>query len=156
MSSAYRRKKEASTKCGHLISQPHNTELKLSVKPFIVRTKKVSEELREKLVEWIMKNPNVHEFPIARDILLITDAEYGVKRRVPKLLLECSMSQLHNDIISSPDDGSLLVSIHANTNDEIISDTMLRSLAPTQLHPMIDHHKMMCGCAIRNTSKYFQ
>ena len=41
-------------------------------------------------------------------------------------------------------------------NDVIISDTMLRSLAPPQLCPMTDNHKMMCGCAICNTSKYMQ
>ena len=33
---------------------------------------------------------------------------------------------------------------------------MIRFLAPPQLRPMKDHHKMMCGCAICNTSKYFQ
>ena len=49
--------------------------------------KKVCKELRQKLVDWIMKKSNVRESPIARDTLLITDAESGVKRRVPKLLL---------------------------------------------------------------------
>ena len=38
-----------------------------------------------------MKILNVREPPIARDTLLITDAEYGLKQRVPKLLLECSI-----------------------------------------------------------------
>ena len=38
----------------------------------------------------------------------------------------------------------------------IISDTILHYLAPTQLRPMIDHQKMMCGCVIFNTSKHFQ
>ena len=33
---------------------------------------------------------------------------------------------------------------------------MLRSLAPPQLRPMTDNHKMMCGCAICYTSKYMQ
>ena len=33
---------------------------------------------------------------------------------------------------------------------------MLHSLAPPQLRPMKDNHKMMCGCAICNTSKYIQ
>ena len=33
---------------------------------------------------------------------------------------------------------------------------MLCSLAPPQVRPMIDNHKMMCGCAIFNTSKYMQ
>ena len=38
----------------------------------------------------------------------------------------------------------------------VISDTMLRSLAPPQLRPMTHHHKMVCGCVISNTSNYFQ
>ena len=66
------------------------------------------------------------------------------------------MQQLHNELIASPDDGGLLGSRHAEKNDVIISDTMLRSLAPTQLRPMTDNHKMMCGCSICNTSKYTQ
>ena len=116
--------------------------------------KKVSKTLRQKLVDWITKNSNVHESTIAHDNLLITDAEYGVKRRVPKLLLECSMQQLHNEIIASPDDGCLLVDRNADTNDVIISDTMICSLAPPQLLPMTHHHKIMCGCAIYNISNH--
>ena len=33
---------------------------------------------------------------------------------------------------------------------------MLRSLAPPQLRPMAENHKMRCGCDICNTSKYMQ
>ena len=66
------------------------------------------------------------------------------------------MQQLHNELIASPDDVGLLGARHAKTNDVIISDTVLRSLAPFQLRPMTDNHKMMCGCSICNTSKYMQ
>ena len=66
------------------------------------------------------------------------------------------MQQLHNELIASPDAGGLLGSINSDTNNVIVSDTMLRYLAPPQLRPMTDHHKMMCCCAICNTSKYFQ
>ena len=103
-----------------------------------------------------MKNSNVCLSPITRDTLLIADADSKVKRRVPKLLLECSMRLLHNELIASPDDGGLLGARYAITNDVIVSDTMLRSLAPPQLCPMTDNHNMMCGCAICNTSKYMQ
>ena len=103
-----------------------------------------------------MKNSNVCESLIASDNLLITDAESGVKWRMPKLLLECSMQHLPNEIIASPDYGGSLGSRHANTNDVILSDRMLCSLAPSQLRPMTDDHKMICGCAICNTSKYSQ
>ena len=101
-----------------------------------------------------MKNSNVLQSPITRDTLLTADADTKVKHRVPKLLLECSMRQSHNELIASPDDGGLVGARHAITNDVIISDTTLRSLAPPQLHPMTDNHKRMCGCVICNTSKY--
>ena len=112
--------------------------------------------MRQELVDWIMKHSNVRKSPISRDTLRITDAESGVKHRVPKLLLECSMRQLHNELIVSPDDGGLLGAKYAKINDVISSDTMLRYLAPPQLIPITDHHKMMCGCAICNASNYFQ
>ena len=92
--------------------------------------------------------------PMIRDTLLITDADTKVKRRVPKYLLGCSMRQLHNELIASPEDGSLLGARHADKNYVIISDTMLSSLSPPQLRPMTDNHKMMCGYAICNTFKY--
>ena len=101
----------------------------------------VSKALRQEIVDWIIKNSNVRESPIARDTLLIADADTKVKLRVTELLLECSMRQLQNEIIASPYDGGLLGIRHADTNDVIISDTMLCSLAPPQLHPMTDNHK---------------
>ena len=83
-----------------------------------------------------MKNSNVRQSPITSDTLLFTDADTKVKRRLPKILLEYSMRQLHNELIASPDDGGLVGARHAEKNDFIISDTMLRSLAPPQLRPM--------------------
>ena len=121
--------KKASTKRGNLIDQVHNTEVKWSIKPCIVWTKKVSKALRQKLVEWTMKNSNVRESPIACDILLITDAESEVKRRVPKLLPLCSMQQF-----------TMRSSLHQMMEVYLDPDTPI---------------KMMCGCAICNTSKYF-
>ena len=92
--------------------------------------------MRKETVDWTMKNSNVRQSPITCDTLLITDVDIKVKRRVPKLLLECSMRLLHNDLIASPDYGGLVGDRYAITNDVIISDTMLRSLAPPQLRPM--------------------
>ena len=66
------------------------------------------------------------------------------------------MRQLHNELIASPDYGGLNGSRHANTNDVIISDTMIRSLEPPRLRLMTYHHKIMCGCSICNNLKYSQ
>ena len=63
---------------------------------------------------------------------------------------------MKNDLITSPDDGCLIGVRHADKNDVTISGTMLRYLAPPQLRPMADNHRIMCGCAICNTSTYFQ
>ena len=79
--------KTASTKRGHLIAQVKNIAVKWSIKPCIVRTKKLSKALRQELVDWIMKNSNVSHSPITLDTLLIADADSKVKRMVPKLLL---------------------------------------------------------------------
>ena len=84
-----------------MISQVNNTAVKWSIKPCIVITKKVSKALRKEIVDWILKKSNVCQSPITRDTLLIVDADFKVKRRVPKLLLECSMLQLHNELIVS-------------------------------------------------------
>ena len=77
---------KASTKRGHLIAQVKNTSVKCSIKPYIVGTKKGSRVLRQELVDWIMKNSNLRQSPIARDTLIIVDVGNKVKRRVPKLL----------------------------------------------------------------------
>ena len=103
-----------------------------------------------------MKFFNVGQPPITHDTLLISDTDTKVKRRVPKPLLECSMRQFHNELIASPDNGGLVGSRNDIANDVIISDTMLRSLAPPQLRPTAYNHKMMCGCATCNTSKCIQ
>ena len=81
--------------------------------------------MRNETFDWIMKNSNVRQYPINCDTLLIADAYTKVKLRVPKLLLECYIRQLHNEHIASPDDGGLFGAIHAITNDVIINDTML-------------------------------
>ena len=83
-----------------------------------------------------MKNSNVRQSTITHDTLLIADADTKVKRRLPKILLEWSMRQLHNELIASLDDGGLLGARHAEINDVIISDTMIRYLAP---HWIVDH-----------------
>ena len=54
-SSAYRQQRKASTKRGHLIAQVKNTSVKWSIKPRIVRTKKIGKALRKETVDWIMK-----------------------------------------------------------------------------------------------------
>ena len=50
-SSAYRQQIIASTKRGNLIAQVKNTSVKWSIKPCIIRTKKISKSLRQEIVD---------------------------------------------------------------------------------------------------------
>ena len=56
-----------------------------------------------------------------------------------------SVRDLHNSLVSDPNDGGL-----KDARDEdgkiIISDSTLRSLLPPQLKQISERYKMMCGC----------
>ncbi len=67
----------------------------------------MDEALIQKVVDWVLRNSNVRESPIARDSLLIDEDGEGIKTRVPKLLLECSVRELHNELISAVAEGGL-------------------------------------------------
>jgi hypothetical protein len=155
-STAYRWKTKLGAKRGKLLSERYNPKVKWSILPRTLRPKKVSDTLRALVVEWILKNSNVRQSPIVNDSLLIKNNETGQKERVPKLLLECSMRQLHNELLASPQDGGLAGARDVVTKEAVISDTMLRSIAPPQLRQMSDRHKLMCGCEYCTTSKYLQ
>ena len=64
---------------------------------------------------------------------------------VPKFLLQVSVRELHNSLVSDPNDGGI-----KDARDEydniIISDSTLRSMLPSQLKKMATQYKVMCGC----------
>ena len=64
---------------------------------------------------------------------------------VPKLLLQVSVRELYNNLISDPDDGGTKEAIYSD-NSIIISDYTLRSLFIPQLKEMSAKYTVMCGC----------
>ena len=64
---------------------------------------------------------------------------------VPKLLLQVSVRELHNSLVSDPNDGGL-----KNARDEdgkiTFRDSTLHSLLPPQFKQMSARYKIMCGC----------
>ena len=92
---------------------------------------KVSPSLRKKVVDWILKHPNVVQSPICNDKVFVKNRSTGEKEKVTKLLLECSVRELHNDLISPPPTG-LKEAVGPN-GDTLISDTRLCSLLPENL-----------------------
>ena len=95
-----------------------------------------------------MKNSNVRESPIARDTIIITDAESRVRWRVPKLLLECFMRQLHNELIASPDDGGLLGSRQTFFISNIVSIVSYPSKKTDQNEVHASKYLLQCSRSI--------
>ena len=87
--------------------------------------------------------------------LKIPDPEnQNQKIKAGKLLLQVSMRELQNDLLS---DGSLGLKEARDKNGKVlISDTALRCLRPPQVKPMTARHKVMFGCEIHITIKQQQ
>ena len=64
---------------------------------------------------------------------------------VPKLLLHVSIRELHNILVSDPNDGGLKYAMDEDDNI-IISDYTFLSLLPPQLKQMSAQYKIMCCC----------
>ena len=64
---------------------------------------------------------------------------------VTKLLLQVSVRELHNSLVSYPNYGGLKVAKDEDDNS-IISGSTLRSLVPPQLKQMSARYKVMCDC----------
>ena len=64
---------------------------------------------------------------------------------VPKLLIQVSVRELHNSLVSDPNGGGL-----KDARDEdgkiIITDSTLHSLLTPHLKQMSTCYKIMCGC----------
>ena len=76
-----------------------------------------------------MHHPQVVQSPIVNDCLKLNIDGDTELQLVPKLLLQVSVRELHNIIVSDTDDGGLKEAIDAD-NNIIISDSTLYSLLP--------------------------
>ena len=79
----------------------------------------------------------------------------GKKVTIGKYLLEISFREPHNDMNKPVTKGGLEGAID-DDGKQILSDTMLRSLLPTNMRRMTERHKMMCGCEVCITPKRLQ
>ena len=94
---------------------------------------------------WITRPPQVVQSPISNNCLKVVLDDQSEPQLVPKLLLQVSVRELNNSLVSDPNDVGL-----KDARDEdgkiIISDSTFRSLLPPQLKPMSARYKIMCGC----------
>ena len=92
---------------------------------------------------WITSHPQVFQSPISNDCLKVMLDDQTEPQLVPIFLLMVSVRELHNSLVSDPNDGGLK---YARDEDGkiIISDSTLRSLLPPQLKKMSARYKVMC------------
>ena len=82
--------------------------------------------------------------PITDDTILVIDELTGKKnKRVGKLLLTCSVRELHNNLIKDVNDCSWKGIW--NDNKILVSETGLRSFLLDQLKIFKPRYKKMCG-----------
>ena len=92
----------------------------------------LSMHIKHNLYAWKTRHPQVFQSPIYNYCLKFMFDDYTETQLVPKLLLQVSVRELNNSLVSDPNDGVL-----KDARDEygkiIISDSTLRSLLPPQL-----------------------
>ena len=107
---------------------------------------KVTPGLIEHLNEFIGNHPHVVNLLISNDTLLVTDPEQpGKKIRVSQLILQISIRDLHNDLISESSIYQLKEAIYETIGKPLIIYTYLRALMSNNVQKMKDRYKYMCG-----------
>ena len=90
---------------------------------------KINEHIKRNLYTWITRHPQVFQSPISNYCLKVLLDDQTETQLVPKLLLHVSVRELHNSLVSDPNDGGL-----KDARDEdgkiIISDSTLDLMFP--------------------------
>ena len=109
----------------------------------------MDDTLRKKIDDFVRGHHHVIHSPISRDTLLVPNPDKDGDKfiRKSKLLLQCSIRELHSDMYKPPSVG-LGDLVRDSDGNRLVSDTVFRSLLPPELRIMTGQYKLMCCCAI--------
>ena len=68
---------------------------------------KINEQIKRNLYTWITRHPQVVQSPISNDCLKVVLYDQTEPQLVPKCLLQVSVRELHNSLVSDPNDGGI-------------------------------------------------
>ena len=105
----------------------------------------INEKIKRNMYTWITRHPQVVQSPIYNDCLKVVLDYQTEPQLVPKLLLQVSVRELHNSLVSDPND-DVLKDARYEYGKIIISGSTFRSLLPPQLKQMSARYKVICGC----------
>ena len=106
---------------------------------------KTNENIKHNLYAWITRHTQVVKSPISNDCLKVMFNDQTEPQLVPIVLLQVSVRELNNSLVSDPNDGGIKY-VREKDDNNIISDYTLSSLLPPQLKQMSARYKVMCGC----------
>ena len=106
---------------------------------------KINENVKHKLYKWITRHPHVAQSPISNHCLKLIFDDQTEPQMAPKLLLQVFVREIHNSLVSDPNDDGIKEAIDEE-NNIIISDYTLRTLLPSQLKQISAQYKVVCGC----------
>ena len=90
---------------------------------------KINDQIKRNFYTWITRHPQVVQSPIFNDCLKVMLDDQTEPQLVTKCLLQVSVRELHNSLVSDPNDGGL-----KDARDEdgkiISSDSTMRLLLP--------------------------
>ena len=92
---------------------------------------KINEQIKLYLYTWITCHPQVVQSPISNDCLKVMLDDQTEPQLVPKCLLQVSARELHNSLVSDPNDGGMKDGRNEDSKI-IISDSTLRLLLSPQ------------------------
>ena len=103
---------------------------------------KINGQIKRNLYAWITRHPRVIQSPISNDCLKVMFDDQIEPPLVPKLLLQVSVREIHNSLVSDTNYCGLKDARDKDDNI-IISDSTFRSLLPPQLKQMYARYKVM-------------
>ena len=107
--------------------------------------KTMQRSLRDKLVQWILSHEDVVQSSLGSDTIHVFNPITNQREPVTKLLLQCSVRELHDDLIGPPPKGLPCV-YDSKTKKLLVSESTLRAMLPPQLRRMSVSQKEICGC----------
>ena len=106
---------------------------------------KINEQIKINMYAWITRHPQVFQSPVSNDCIKVMFDDQTEPQLVTKVLLQVSVRELHNSLVSDTNDGGIKYS--RDEYDNIItSDSTLRSLLLPQSKQISAQYKVMCGC----------
>ena len=102
-------------------------------------------QIKRNLYTWITRHPQVFQSPISNDCLKVLLYDQTEPQLIPKLLLQVSIREPHNSLVSDTNYGGIN-NVREKDDNIIISDSTLCTLLPPQLKTISAQYKVMCGC----------